>query len=105
MGSSGSKRAARHSRGFVSVCSKPRMAGRKSVGRPGAAVLPTRQPCRLAARVDGQDEFLAARDLRRYTPKRGFCSCLIHPPLFLNLRETPPEVLTRFASAIGWALR
>jgi hypothetical protein len=25
--------------------------------------------------------------------------------LFLNLRQTPPETLTRFASAIGWALR
>ena len=25
--------------------------------------------------------------------------------LFLNLRETPPETLTRFASAVGWALR
>jgi hypothetical protein len=25
--------------------------------------------------------------------------------LFLNLRQTPPETLTRFASAVGWALR
>ena len=25
--------------------------------------------------------------------------------LFLNLRHTPPETLTRFASAVGWALR
>jgi hypothetical protein len=25
--------------------------------------------------------------------------------LFLNLRHTPPEALTRFASAVGWALR
>jgi hypothetical protein len=27
------------------------------------------------------------------------------PGLYLNLRQTPPETLTRFASAIGWALR
>lgn len=25
--------------------------------------------------------------------------------LFLNLRQTPPEMLTRFSSALGWALR
>jgi hypothetical protein len=37
------------------------------------------------------------RELEPFTPQ--------WETLFLNLRETPPDTLTRFATAVGWALR